>query len=60
MLIGAKDGRAGRRGVAANPLKYGRTIMNHVRHHVDVRVFPADELSFVPDLVGLLQRHEYS
>jgi hypothetical protein len=31
-----------------------------MRHHVNGRIFPADEFSFVPDLIGLLQRHEYS
>jgi hypothetical protein len=28
-----------------------------VRHHVDGRVVPVDELAVVPDLVGLLNRH---
>ena len=34
--------------------------MDDVRHHVNVRVFPADQLAVMPDFVGFFEGHECS
>jgi hypothetical protein len=31
-----------------------------MRHYVDRRIFPANQFSFMPNLVGFLQSHEDS
>jgi hypothetical protein len=31
-----------------------------VRHHVQLGAVPGNEFAVVPDLLGLLNRHEYS
>ena len=60
MLFGAKNRRTRRRRVAAHSLEYRRAVVNHVRHNVNIRVFPTDELAVMPDLFSLFQRHENS
>src|ERR1700751_1659662 len=57
MFLGAENRRAARGRVAAHALNHRRAVVDDVRHHVDGRVVPANELAVVPDLVGLLNRH---
>ena len=46
--------------VAAYAFKDRRAVVDDVRHHVDRRVVPVDELAVMPDLVGLLHCHSNS
>src|SRR5579864_1231454 len=57
VLRGAENrGAAGRR-VTAYAFEHRRSVVDDVRHHVDVGVVPGDELAVMPDFVGLLNRH---
>ena len=60
VFVGAENRRAAGQLVAANAFKDRRAVVDDVRHHVDGRVVPVDELAVVPDLVGLLDCHAYS
>jgi hypothetical protein len=57
VLLGAEDGPAAGQRVAAYALKHRRAIVHHVRHHMNGRVIPVNQLAVVPDLVGLLDGH---
>src|SRR5580693_4393216 len=48
---------AGGQFVAAHAFEDRRAVVDDVRHDVDGRVVPVDELAVVPDLVGLLDCH---
>src|ERR1700722_41111 len=57
VFAGAEDCRAGGQLVATNAFEDRRAVVNDVRHHVDGRVVPIDELAVMPNLVGLLDCH---
>src|ERR1700681_1531506 len=54
---GAENRGAGRQRVTTNALKHRRAVVHNVRHHVEGRVVPGDELAVVPDFVRLLNGH---
>ena len=60
VFVGAENRRAAGQFVAADAFKDRRAVVHDVRHHVDGRVVPIDELAVVPDFVGLLNRHAIS
>ena len=57
VLRQAEDSGAVRLGVAADTLEDRRAVVDHMRHDVDLRLVPGDELSVVPDVSGSLQGH---
>ena len=54
MVGQAKDGRAGRRLVAADALEDARPVVQAVGADVDRRLIPVDELAVHPDVRGRL------
>ena len=60
VLDGAEDGRAGGQLVAPYAFKDRRTVVDDVRHHVELGVIPVDEFAVVPDLFGLVDCHRHS
>src|SRR5208283_3346171 len=60
VLDGTENGRSAGRGVAANAFEDRRAIVHNVRHYVDGRIIPVNELAVVPDFVRLLNGHKDS
>ncbi len=56
----AKCGRALIGVVTADPLEYRRPVTDDVRENVNLRVLPGNQLSVMPDFLGLLDAHEGS
>src|SRR5665213_389682 len=52
VIVGAEDGGAVRRLVAANALEDARCVVDGVTHHVDGRVVPRYELTVAPNPGG--------
>src|SRR5262249_47443643 len=44
--------------IATDSFKNGGTVVDDMRHYVNLGVFPRDHLSVVPDLLSRLNRHE--
>ena len=57
MFRQAKDAGAVGLGVAANALEDRRAVVDDVGHDVNLCLFPGDEFSVVPDILGGLQGH---
>ena len=60
VLDRAKNRRPRRQVVAPDPLKYRRPVVHHMRHHVQRRLVPIDQLPVMPDLLSLLDSHQNS
>src|ERR1700735_809392 len=57
VFIGAENRGTRFRVVAADSLEYRGAIVDHVRHHVNRRFIPGNELAIVPDIFRLLDCH---
>ncbi|VEA42194.1 Uncharacterised protein [Salmonella enterica subsp. enterica] len=57
MFTMTKHYRAFVRVVAPNPFKYRRTVVQRVRHYVNLRVFPAHHLAIEPNVISFFRRH---
>src|SRR5579864_1096401 len=60
VFVGSENGWAAGQFIAANAFEDRRAVMDDVRHYMNGRIVPVDELPVVPDLLGLLNRHAHS
>ena len=52
-----KDSRSRGLAVAADSFKYAGAVVDYVAHHVNIRLFPGNELAIAPDFFRRLDGH---
>src|ERR1700727_2336844 len=57
MFPDTENCRSARWRIATNTFKNGRTVVDHVRHHVHLGVIPGNQFPVVPDFFSRLNRH---
>jgi hypothetical protein len=62
MRIEPEDGRTPPSVIAADAFEDRRTIIDHVRHHMDFRIFPGYQLAIVPHVCAVfcISPHKFS